>query len=248
MNGPRRICFLVACLSAALHVQRLSAQGTRPTCVVDRIIDGDTIRCGGERVRLLSIDSPEEGQGPFGRAAHAFLEAILPPGSEAQLATDVEVRDRYDRLLAYVYLSDGRMVNRMMVRQGFAVPLVVPPNVRHVEAIRAAADSARAARLGLWSVDAFACLPQDFRDGACGIAATEPGANATEGVEPVPRGILPLAGGSRAGCATSYPDVCIPPPPPDLDCGDVAFRRFRVTGGDPHRMDGDHDGMACEGS
>ena len=243
-----RVSLLVACLSPALHVAPLAAQDAQSRCVVERITDGDTIRCGGERVRLLLIDSPEEGQGPLGRAAHAFLEAILPPGSKAKLATDVEMRDRYDRLLAYVYLPDGRMVNRMMVRQGFAVPLVVPPNVRHVEAIRAAADSARAARLGLWSVDAFACLPQDFRDGLCGIAPTEPVANETESVEPVSRGILPLAGGSRAGCATPYPDVCIPPPPPDLDCGDVAFRRFRVSGGDPHRMDGDHDGIACEGS
>lgn len=247
MNGLHRICLLVTCLSAALHVQRLSAQATGPTCVVERITDGDTIRCGGERVRLLLIDSPEATQGPFGRAAHAFLEAILPPGSEARLATDVEVRDQYDRLLAYVYLPDGRMVNHMLVRQGFAVPLVVPPNVRHVEAIRAAADSARAARLGLWSVDAFACLPQDFRDGLCAIAPSESEANRTESVESVPGGILPLAGDSRAGCASSYPDVCIPPPPPDLDCGDVAFRRFRVLGGDPHRMDGDHDGRACEG-
>ena len=198
-------------------------------------------------MRLLLIDSPEEDQGPFGRAAHAFLEAILPPGSEARLATDVERRDRYGRLLAYVYLPDGRMANRMMVRQGFAVPLVVPPNVQHVEAIRAAADSARAASLGLWSVDAFACLPQDFRDGVCGVAPIEPRGNEPT-AEPILRGILPLAGGSRTGCDPSYPDVCIPPPPPDLDCRDVGFRRFRVTGADPHRMDGNDDGMGCEGS
>lgn len=239
---------LLVCLSSAFHVQPLTAQGMASSCVVERITDGDTIRCGGERVRLVLIDSPEQDQGPFGRAAQAFLEAILPVGSEARLATDVEPRDRYGRRLAYVYLPDGRMVNRMLVRQGFAVPLVVPPNVRHVEAIRSAADSARAGRLGLWTVDAFACLPQDFRDGLCDIAPTDFGEDRTEIVESAPGGVLPLAGDSRAGCASSYPDVCIPLPPPDLDCGDVAFRRFRVIGGDPHRMDGDHDGLACEGS
>jgi micrococcal nuclease len=45
----------------------------------------------------------------------------------------------------------------------------------------------------------------------------------------------------------SYPDVCIPPPPPDLDCGDVAYHRFTVYPPDPHRFDGDYDGIGCEG-
>lgn len=49
-----------------------------------------------------------------------------------------------------------------------------------------------------------------------------------------------------ANCDPSYPTVCIPPPPPDLDCRDVPYRRFRVVGADPHRFDGDHDGIGCE--
>lgn len=49
-----------------------------------------------------------------------------------------------------------------------------------------------------------------------------------------------------ADCDPSYPDVCIPSPPPDLDCGQIPFRRFRVVGSDPHRFDGDHDGVGCE--
>lgn len=47
-------------------------------------------------------------------------------------------------------------------------------------------------------------------------------------------------------CDPSYPTVCIPPAPPDLDCGDVSYRRFAVVGADPHRFDGDHDGVGCE--
>jgi micrococcal nuclease len=48
-------------------------------------------------------------------------------------------------------------------------------------------------------------------------------------------------------CDPSYPGVCIPPPPPDLDCGDVPYRRFRVIGADPHGFDGsDIDGIGCE--
>ena len=49
-----------------------------------------------------------------------------------------------------------------------------------------------------------------------------------------------------AGCDPAYPDVCIPPAPPKLDCDDVPFRRFRVLYPDPHGFDGDHDGIGCE--
>lgn len=47
-------------------------------------------------------------------------------------------------------------------------------------------------------------------------------------------------------CDPSYPTVCIPPPPPDLDCGDIPYRRFQVVGRDPHRFDADNDGIGCE--
>lgn len=47
-------------------------------------------------------------------------------------------------------------------------------------------------------------------------------------------------------CDASYPTVCIPPPPPDLDCGDISYRRFKVLPPYPHRFDGDRDGIGCE--
>jgi micrococcal nuclease len=50
----------------------------------------------------------------------------------------------------------------------------------------------------------------------------------------------------RGNCHPSYPTVCIPPPPPDLDCGQVPYRRFQVVGADPHRFDADRDGVGCE--
>jgi len=51
---------------------------------------------------------------------------------------------------------------------------------------------------------------------------------------------------SGTGCDPAYPTVCIPSPPPDLDCKDITFRRFTVLPPDPHRFDGDHDGVGCE--
>lgn len=50
----------------------------------------------------------------------------------------------------------------------------------------------------------------------------------------------------QADCDPSYPTVCIPSPPPDLDCGQISFRRFKVLSPDPHGFDGDHDGIGCE--
>jgi hypothetical protein len=49
-----------------------------------------------------------------------------------------------------------------------------------------------------------------------------------------------------SNCDPSYPTVCIPPPPPDLDCGDITFRRFTVLPPDPHNFDSDKDGIGCE--
>jgi micrococcal nuclease len=56
----------------------------------------------------------------------------------------------------------------------------------------------------------------------------------------------PSGGGSGGNCHPSYPTVCIPPPPPDLDCKDIPYRRFTVLPPDPHNFDGDGDGIGCE--
>lgn len=52
--------------------------------------------------------------------------------------------------------------------------------------------------------------------------------------------------GVLGNCDSSYPGVCIPPPPPDLNCDDIEFRNFEVRGSDPHGFDGDNDGIGCE--
>ncbi|MGJ3248415.1 MAG: hypothetical protein ACFE0I_20325 [Elainellaceae cyanobacterium] len=58
--------------------------------------------------------------------------------------------------------------------------------------------------------------------------------------------IYSLAADAQSGCDSSYPTVCIPSPPPDLDCGEIPHRRFQVRQPDPHRFDGDKDGIGCE--
>lgn len=204
----------------------------RSSCTVERIVDGDTFVCeGGERIRLLLVDTPEMNDEPLGRLAREFVAQVLPPGTEVRLEIGVQERDRYGRLLAYVELPDGRMLNRVVAREGYAQVMVVPPNVEHVERIRAAVDSARREGVGLWRRQGFGREdPPDPRTERPERTDRSPGQRDPE------------------DCHPSYPRVCIPPSPPDLDCGEIDHRRFSVVGGDPHRFDGDDDGIGCESS
>jgi micrococcal nuclease len=137
------------------------ASGADGSAVVVADVDGDTItvRLAGhdERVRLLGIDTPEtkDPRKPvqcFGHEASQHTAALLPPGTKIRLVRDVEARDRYGRLLAYVYrASDGLFVNLDLAEQGFASLLTYPPNVAHEAELAAAVAHARAAGRGLWA-------------------------------------------------------------------------------------------------
>jgi len=128
---------------------------------VRRVVDGDTITVSlgssNEKVRLLGIDTPESVKPNtpvecFAKQASARTASLLPPGTDVRLVRDVEERDRYGRLLAYVYrVSDGLFVNLDLVRGGFALPLTYPPNVSHADELVQAARTARHARRGLWA-------------------------------------------------------------------------------------------------
>jgi len=74
----------------------------------------------------------------------------------------------------------------------------------------------------------------------------EPTATSEPVVPTATSGPAPSPTSNAARCDPSYPTVCIPPPPPDLDCGDISYRRFRVIGSDPHNFDTDNDGVGCE--
>ncbi|HUR17678.1 MAG TPA: thermonuclease family protein [Acidimicrobiales bacterium] len=124
---------------------------------VERVVDGDTIVVsGGERVRLIGVDTPETKDprrpvGCFGKQASDFTAALLPAGSRVRLEGDVEQRDRYQRLLAYVYrLPDGLFVNAELLRRGFGQVLTIPPNVAHSDDFVALAREAREDDRGLW--------------------------------------------------------------------------------------------------
>src|SRR3954466_5595654 len=120
--------------------------------VVTRVVDGDTIHValGGrdETVRYIGIDTPESVKPGtpiecFAKAASA-ANARLVEGRSVRLDYDAEQRDRYGRLLAYVYRrGDGAFVNADLVRDGYARTLTIPPNVRFAERFSALARAAR---------------------------------------------------------------------------------------------------------
>ena len=137
------------------------ASERRGAAQVVRVIDGDTVVVSidgrEESIRLLGIDTPEsvDPSAPvecFGQEASRHTQALLPPDTDVHLVRDVEARDRYSRLLAYVYRADdGTFVNLRLLRDGFAAVLTYPPNVAHADDFEAAAAQARAEGLGLWS-------------------------------------------------------------------------------------------------
>jgi micrococcal nuclease len=126
---------------------------------VVRVVDGDTIRvrlgARVERVRYIGVDTPESVKPGtpvqcFAKAASS-ANARLVAGQEVRLVVDAEERDRYGRLLAYVYRArDGRFVNAELVEGGYARPLTIPPNVRYAARFASLARDAREADRGLW--------------------------------------------------------------------------------------------------
>lgn len=127
---------------------------------IKRVVDGDTfiIVPGNERVRLIGVNAPEsvkpgEHPQPYGIEASRFLNNILS-GQDVKLVFDVAKRDKYGRLLAYVYLRDGSFVNLIMLKEGYAQVMTVPPNVVHAREFLNIQNEARKHGKGLWGISA----------------------------------------------------------------------------------------------
>lgn len=130
-----------------------------PVYAVTRVVDGDTIEImmsgRTETVRLIGVNTPETKHPTkdvehFGKEASAFTRQQLE-GRSVRLEFDVERRDRYGRLLAYVYLESGPMFNAVLVAEGYAQLMTVPPNVKHQDLFLALEREAREAEKGLWA-------------------------------------------------------------------------------------------------
>ena len=136
---------------------------------VTRAVDGDTLQLSsGEKVRLIGIDTPESSNNSklrrdvkrtgqdareiirMGKEAATFTRSLVQ-GKKVRLELDVQQRDKYGRLLAYVYLEDGTFVNAEIMKAGYAQVMTIPPNVKYQDLFLGLQRDAREKGRGLWS-------------------------------------------------------------------------------------------------
>lgn len=241
---------------ASLSPPTVGAQADGESARVTAIVDGDTVRAiiDGKRVtiRYIGIDAPERAA--RGKAAECFsaqatqANRALVLNKTVRLEQDTSDTDAAGRLLRYVFLADGRMVNEEMVQYGFARAVEYPPDIAYQDVLNTAQEEAIAANAGLWGKCANASVAPASLVGApasntasnTAPAAAAPTVAPTTAPEPQP------ASAPASNCDPSYPTICIPAGSPDLDCPEISYRRFPVLPPDPHRFDGDHDGIGCE--
>ena len=159
--------FLIALLVS------FTASATPEKATVTKIVDGDTIYVNQNgntlKVRLIGIDTPESRYNSKaerdsdrsgedikailtqGKWATAYLKSILRKGDTVTLEYDLQQYDKYGRTLAYVYLSDGRFLNNLMISSGYASPLTIAPNIKYKDLFLKSFEIARENKIGLWA-------------------------------------------------------------------------------------------------
>ncbi len=158
------LCLLLAAGAAAAQWEPVgTVHGPVP---VQRVVDGDTIvlfsNLGPRTVRLIGIDAPElQQRDPHGSAAADWVSALLQPGTQVFVETDLGLEDIYGRLLGYVYFEDRggewqvgphrvSQLNLEVVRAGWAGTLQIAPNTTYADLYEEAAAHAAEAGLGMW--------------------------------------------------------------------------------------------------
>jgi micrococcal nuclease len=224
---------LLSVASAAAATVTTSASPAAPSGTFDfrgtvtHIVDGDTldVRLASgklERIRVIGIDTPERGDCYFAKATErtrqlAMSKPVVLRGDPTQ-----DTRDRYGRLLAYVWIPGGKDLGYQLIAGGFAKVYVYRDAFQRLSAYRNAEAAAKNVTGGQWK--------------ACGKAAA-PTTPAPVAVPTPP----------SATCHASY-SPCLPIVG-DLDCADIramGVAPVRVLGSDPYRLDGDDDGWGCE--
>ena len=166
----RKLSILFVILSLFLSTITYAQQRTMAT----RVIDGDTIQAlyGGveKRIRLIGIDTPESRVNrkakkdkyanmsehdiktiiEMGKKAKAYVNGLIKRGDSITIELGVQEMDKYGRLLGYVYLSNGKMLNEEIVKAGYAVIMTIPPNVKYKDRFLIAYQEAKEDKRGLW--------------------------------------------------------------------------------------------------
>lgn len=147
--------------------------GEQKADILLKVVDGDTLKIEHqgriESIRLIGIDTPEtrinkkaqkdaarSGEDikkiiSLGQEATRYVKILVKPGDPLRVEFDRQIRDKYGRLLGYVYLPSGKMLNEEIVKAGYANLMTYPPNVKYEEKFLRAYREARENNRGLWS-------------------------------------------------------------------------------------------------
>ena len=187
------------------------------TGFVTEIIDGDTIKVDGQSIRFALADAYEMID-EKGIVARDFIASICPVESSVLVdEDDGQTQGSYGRILAVIYCN-GTNLNEAVLEEGHAV------------------------------IDQRFCEDSEFssEEWAKKYGCTQTLQKKEDEKTSQPPASATSTQTNENDCDPSYPDVCIPPSPPDLDCSDVPYHNFKVLQPDPHRFDGDKDGIGCE--
>ena len=130
---------------------------------VTKVVDGDTFwiddgTAKGIKVRLIGIDAPESRKsfkkqvGYFGKESKNYLTNLLK-GKKVKLEFDVDKLDQYGRTLAYAYTENGTFVNADLLKNGFAIIMTIPPNIKYADRFYILQQKARETKKGLWRIN-----------------------------------------------------------------------------------------------
>ena len=158
-KGPLRILVGV-CLSLLMSCSSGVTTENEVLITIHKVVDGDTvdidINGNTERVRLIGVNTPETKHPTkpiecFGPEASAYLTQLLPKGTHVRIERDIEARDRYGRMLLYLYRnSDNLFINLDLISRGYGTPMSIEPNTFHRNDFVYAAALAEASNVGLW--------------------------------------------------------------------------------------------------
>ena len=171
MAAPFSLCLLALALLFGLPPQAAHASACPATSSSERVhvvyvYDGDTVKLSdGRRLRIIGINTPELGNEdpttvPLANEARARLQELINTNNRTLLLQhDAQHKDHYGRLLAHAFTESGDNVASMLLQQGLATTLVVPPNTWGMQCYQGLENDARIDRRGVWGLPAYQSRP-----------------------------------------------------------------------------------------
>lgn len=149
----------------AVQAEDCAHPGQLEQVSVSHVYDGDTVKLqDGRKVRFIGINTPEiareekPGQ-PLALEAKEFLQTTIAKSDKLGLIYGQDRKDRYGRVLAHLYTADGRNIEQMLLAQGLAAAIAVPPNTTMLDCYLLTESRARKAGRGLWSISHYQPVP-----------------------------------------------------------------------------------------